>query len=512
VGAPAEPKRWVERLAFALLAVAGAHALFLLVMCVAARFPYPHELSKMEGGFVDHARWAAAGREIYVAPSAEFVPFLYMPLAHHVAGWAIRAGLDGYAATRLVSLFGIALAVAAGMALVARATNRVGLALLVPAFVTARYFDVECFYDQARPDDLMAGFCMVAALALALPRASVAVPLFVASGLLAFFTKQSAALFLGVLLVCAAWRRWRMALGSGLLLAVLAAPTFLWLDARSDGQMKRYTVDIAAFHTLDRAGLIELTRSEFFDHFVIGTVAAAIGAVVVLRSGAPWRKREPGDLTRHMALSAVLAAGAFAFASSTQRLAVRNVFVLFAVAVAAFLPIALDATRRWLATKPGPLARAAATALVLLLAVDVARGARDPKPWKPRADDVATWQRLLDACARFGPPARTWVMLHGAPWGGRAGDPFHLHFGALIDLVGGYFGESTGVEMPKDLLARIESGWYTSIVVADWDRRARELIESHYEPAPGLDPIQLPMFSGYGSRPSEIWVPKTRSP
>jgi hypothetical protein len=520
VGEGGQSNRWIERIAAALLAVAGARALWLLVACVAARLPYPHELSKMEGGFVDHARWAAAGRPLYGPPTAEFVPFLYMPLAHEAGGWLVRAGLDGYTATRLVSIAGIALAIVAGMALVVRATGRWLLALLVPVLVAARYFDVECFYDQARPDDLMAGFCMVAALSLALPSARVGVPLFVASGLFAFFTKQSAALYLGVLLAGVAWRRWRVASLAGALLAVCAAVLWFWLDQGSGGWMRRYTVDIAAFHTIDRHGLLELTKTEFLNHYLLGTAAALAGAILVLRAGPAWRRGATSPVTpeesrrrgQHVALCSALGAGLFSFASSTQHLAVRNVYVLFAVALAAYLPVALDAWHRWLAARPAtPMHLLRSIAPILLLTVDVARGGRDPRPWMPRPADVATWDELLDRCARLGPPERTWVMLHGAAWGGRASDPFHLHYGALVDLVGGYFGEKTGVEIPADLRERIEQRWYTSIVVGDWDQRARELLEANYERAPDLEPVKLPMFSGYGSRPSEIWVPRTGS-
>jgi hypothetical protein len=501
------------RAAAFLLALAALAVTALFVHCVARRLPYPHELSKMEGGFVDHARWAAAGRPLYAAPSAEFVPFLYMPLAHHVGGALVRLGLDGFLATRLVSLAGIAGAVAAGLALVARATGRRALALLVPALACARYFDVECFYDQARPDDLMAAFCMLAVLALGLRSARAAVPLFVASGLLAFFTKQSAALFLAVLLGCAAWARWRVAVVSGAALAAAVPAIFLWLDARLDGWLRTYTLKIAAYHTVDRKGFLALVQSEFLNRYALAVAAAAVGAAAVIRArlargASPGPAEDAAALARHMALSAVLAAGAFSLASSTQRLAVRNVYVLLALAAATYLPVALDSFRRWLDSAAAPRARAAGlSAALLVLALDVTRGARDPRPWTPTAQDVATWRRLLEACTRFGPPERTWVMLHGAAWGGREGDPFHLHFGALSDLMGGYFGRPTGIEVPADLRERIERRFYASIVVAAWDERARALLEGRYERAPDLEPIRLPMFSGYPPGLSEIWLP-----
>jgi len=505
------------RLAAALVALVGLAMAGLVVWCVAARIPYPHELSKMEGGFVDHARWAAAGRPLYAPPSAEFVPFLYMPLAHEAAGALIRCGLDGYSAARLVSIAGILGAIAIGMALVARATGRRALALLVPALVAARYFDVECFYDQARPDNLMACFCMAAVAALALPSARASVLLFAASGLLAFFTKQSSLLVLAALLAGATWARWRVAVAAGALFAAAALPLFFWLDAGSGGWLRRYTFGIAASHDVSRSGLLALATSEFLNHFALVTAAAVVAAIAVLRARRPQvGSRDGRYFARHMALSGALAAAAFSLASSTQVLAVRNVYVIYAVAAAAFLPIATDAFVQRFSSERGR--RIAWTAALLVLAVDVGRGARNPRPddprrddaknWAPAAGDLEPWDRLLATCARFGPPERTWLALHGAPWGGRAGDPFHCHFGALCDLVGGTFGKKTDLEIPADLRERVDRQWYASIVVEGWDERAHALIEGRYERAADVEPIRLPMFSGYGTSRSEVWVPK----
>lgn len=490
-----------------MLWLASAVAVGLFLWCAVARVPYSFELSKMEGGFVDHARWAAAGRPLYAPPSAEFVPFLYMPLAHHVAGWLIRAGLNGYLATRIVALVGILGATLIGMALVARATTRRGLVWLVPVLVCARYFDVECFYDQARPDNLMALFCMAATFALALPSARVAVPLFVVSGLLAFFTKQSSALFLAVLLAGQLWVRWRVAIGAGFLLAVTAIPLFLYFNHESGGWLKQYTFTIASHHRVDLKGLVTLASSEFLVGFLLVTLLLIVALVATLRDGRPKPAQcDARRLAWHAAFTGTLAAAAFSFASSTQVLAVRNVYVILAVASAAFVPLAVEwAIERFV----GDPRRATAWSTGwLALAISIALGVRDPRSFRPTARDTAAWREMHANLARFGPPEHTWVMLHGAAWGGNAGDPFHLHFGALSDLIGGYYGKKTGIDIPRDLVTAIEQHQFTAIVVSRWDKRALELLSNHYERDPSIPAQRLPSFSGYDSGASEIWVPK----
>jgi len=511
--------------ATALFALAAVVTLALVGWCMAGRLPWEHELSKMEGGFADHARWAAAGRPIHAAPSAEFASFLYMPLFHHVAGWLVRAGLDGFAATRAVSLAGIVGATLLGMALVARATARPRLAWLVPLLVAARYFDVECFYDQARPDDLMALFLMAATFALALPRAAVAAPLFATMGALACFTKQSAALFLAVALALQLLVRWRVAVVGGALLLAATVPACLALDAASDGWLTRYCFTIPRTHHLDLRGFAVLAGSEMAGPFLLPALLAAGGAAQVARaawqrrggSRAAWRGalREllvAGDepvarsLAWHACASGAIAALAFSLASSTQVLAVRNVWVMSALAVAPFVPLAIE---RAIERRLAPARRSAGwSAAWLVLAAWIAIGWRDPRPFRPAADDAREWQELHAALARLAPPERTWITLHGASWGGRAGDPFHLHFGALSDLMGGYYGAKTGVDLPPDLALRIATKWYGAIVIADWDPRIREVIGATYEPAPDFRAFALPMFSGNEPGKSVVWIPK----
>lgn len=512
---------WRQRLAPCLFAAAALAALVLFLWCTTARLPWAYELSKMEGGFVDHARRAARGLSIHAAPTAEFAPFLYMPFAHHVAGWLVGAGLDGYAATRLLSIVSIALATALSTWLCARALRQRWLAALVPLLVVARYFDVECFFDQARPDNLMTLFLALATVALALPRAAAAVLLFVAAGALAFFTKQSSLVFLAALLGWHGFVRLRVALAAGALLAVVAAPIYLLLDGRTDGWLTTYVWNIPATHHLDQRGFIKLVRDQLLGGFLVPALVITGAALLFARelltrwrrghlllelpSGESAADERARALATHALFSGALAGLGFSVASSTQVLAVKNVWVSCAVACAPFLPLAFERAvasvappRRVLATQAGWLALTACVAL----------GFTDPRPFRPVAADAEEWRALHAELAKLGPRERTWITLHAASYGGVPDEPFHLHFGALSDLMGGYYGDPTGVELPKDLVEKIANRWYAAIVIADWDPRIRAVIGASYEPAPGVRMFRLPSFSGYPSGKSVIWIPK----
>ena len=46
---------------------------------MAFRLPHLFEIEWMEGSMVDHVRRVIDGQPLYVAPSLDFVPFIYPP-------------------------------------------------------------------------------------------------------------------------------------------------------------------------------------------------------------------------------------------------------------------------------------------------------------------------------------------------------------------------------------------------------------------------------------------------
>ena len=88
--------RWVV----SALAV-GLFAVYLAI--VPARIAYPFELEWMEGACVDHVRRVLAGQPLYVAPSLDFVPFVYPPLYFWLSAALARVTGIGFLPLRLVS-------------------------------------------------------------------------------------------------------------------------------------------------------------------------------------------------------------------------------------------------------------------------------------------------------------------------------------------------------------------------------------------------------------------------
>lgn len=483
----------------------------LVGFCVARRLAYPFELSWMEGCFVDHARRAAAGEPIYAAPSAEFVPLLYTPIAHHVASWLIRAGVNGFLATRLVSLLGILGSTVVGMWLAARATRHKWICLVVPVLVAATYFDVGAYYDVARPDNLMVLFCVTALAALTLNSTRWSIPLFVICATLAVFTKQSSLIFFAVLLCGLLLVRWKVAVGSAFLLLLTVGVTFVCANAITEGWFRVYTLGIPSHHGLTHGGLLHSIVDDFLGSFALMTTAAIMtaGVLVVVRSKL-HRPRDREDRAFLLLFYGLIAAGIYSAASRWSIGGAENALVLYAIMGAIFLPACIAKAADQFSE---PTVRAIAWRLgMIVLLLAACRGVTNPSSYVPSEEDSVTWEQFRSRLAQYGPPERIWVTSHGAALGAKPGDPCRPHVLPIINYVGGQFGSRTGFELSGDLLSPIERQYFAAIVVCDREFFTQELIKPYYRRAKREPAVTLPEFSGWRPGKESIWVPKAAQP
>jgi hypothetical protein len=141
---------------FALIQLAWHARLFV------GRATFPLDLEWMEGGVLLHAQRIAHGQGIYVAPSVDFIPFLYTPLYPALLALLSFVFPLGYLLGRVVSI--AAFAVATAMIVVTSfregaSRGRSVLALLVglagAGAVTGGYAFGGHFYDLVRADSLL---------------------------------------------------------------------------------------------------------------------------------------------------------------------------------------------------------------------------------------------------------------------------------------------------------------------------------------------------------------------
>jgi len=211
----------------------------------AGRAGYPLDLEWMEGGTLVHAMRIAQGKGIYVAPSLDFIPFLYTPLYPTLLAVLSFVFPLGYLLGRLVSI----LAFSSALVLVVLACRGEGssrgrrwLALSVglagAGAVAASFVFAGSFYDLVRSDSLLLAL-EAGALLLALRgrgwKSAAAAGVVIA---LAFFAKQTATVVgigIGVGLLVANVRRGlvygltaAVSLGAGIGLLVATSHGWFW--------------------------------------------------------------------------------------------------------------------------------------------------------------------------------------------------------------------------------------------------------------------------------------------
>ncbi|HMQ14840.1 MAG TPA: hypothetical protein PKC49_02595 [Phycisphaerae bacterium] len=494
---------WLLPIALLVLAVAGLAVLALVGYCAIERLSYPYELEWMEGLLVDHATRAAQGRPIYVAPSGEFIPLLYTPLHYYVAAWLTAAGLDGFRAGRWAGLIGLLGATAVATRLTSHCTQRPLVALTVPPLVAAAYFACDGYYDAGRSDGLLALCVAVCVAAMMLRNEWAALALYVAAATASVFVKQSVVVFHVLFLLSLLALRTRLVLIAGAAWAALTGGLALWLNQQTGGWFFFYAWETPAaigmtFETVWRTVSDDLLGG-FAPHTVILLLATAAWLMTARRASdaASGPRGRYGVLLFGTLSGLVTCAAGRAVEGGAQ-----NVFIPLAVLGAAFMPAALARAADAL---PGAVRRAVGWRLVLLLlALIIVRGIRDPRPFVPDAAARETWRQFQDTLARLGPPERLWVLNHGCALGrGRSNGP---HTIVLVNYLATQ--RRAGVlPIPDDLRQRIESRYFAAVVVREFEPAAERLLSPHYAPSSAHGPFELPLFGGARVGPERIWLP-----
>ena len=207
----------LHRLLRGLIVVFSVLFLLLFLYTALRRMRYPFELEWIESGVLVSVRRIVHGQGLYVAPSIDFVPFLYAPLFFYVSAAMTKLTGVSYAATRLVSTLSTLGSCAVIYAFVFTETRRQLAAIAGAGLFLACYPLVEAFYDIGRTDSLYVFFML---LALFCSRRGKPV-LAALAWVLCFQTKQTL-LPAAFVLLCADWEHpRRILLGLGTFGAVL---------------------------------------------------------------------------------------------------------------------------------------------------------------------------------------------------------------------------------------------------------------------------------------------------
>jgi hypothetical protein len=510
----ADVRRHLLRLVCVLATLPALFQLGLLAITCAWRFAYPYDLEWMEGGVLDHAQRYLDGRDLYVAPSVEFMPFLYTPLYP-----ALLAGLSkifglGYQLGRAISVAAmlgtLVFAVHAPLREAGPERRALGVAagLAAAGFWAATYPWVEGWYDIVRGDSLFVALVLggLAVLRSAIddprpgfwqPRAAIAALLLA----LAFFAKQTGFLFVatgGLILLVFRWRALPLYVlvagllgGGGSLLYDRLSGGWYWIYAF--GYHNQHEVYLPRFWDSFR-----LTLTKFWSIPVL-VVAGSIAALV--------RRRFTRGLGFWLIVFlASLLVGALGW---SRQWAHFNAFVITLTCGGIAAGVAL------LSLVPERPIVAAAVALVLFgtIGAELVRARWRPVDFVPTAADWRAGDRLIARLRET--PGDVFVPYH--PFYPRlAGKPGHIHRMGLLDA---NFRAPPDQKVPKlPPEAQNVAGLADALVEKRFalvilDERAQPYefpgLEAAYRVDGVLPSNERPRtYTGARTAPATMWIPK----
>jgi hypothetical protein len=388
---------------------------------VAGRVGYPFDLEWMEGGMLLHALRVRDGLPIFVAPTPEFIPYIYTPGYAWVVGMAGRVVDLGYPLARSLSVMGTALAALLLVLGVRQEGHRWSLGLGAAALFLSCYDEVGAFFDVVRNDGQQA-FLMGAAVLLCRRATRPALAAGGVALMLAFATKHNMAM-LGLPIAIALWRvhGWRRAAWFA---AWSAGPALAWtvyMQLSSDGYFLTYILGIPATHPIVGTRLFPQAEKELMVAFPWPLALASLPIWVVLGRWL-WRKlrrlpapeRPPLDegarYARWYWIGVMVTGILMVVLMRGHHGGFQNVLMPGFWLIALMTGIGLGVVSRW------PRQPLAAGALLLLAAVAVAWGCWDGR-WEreryiPTAADVEQGNKVLEHIASFDGP----VLMPHSPY------------------------------------------------------------------------------------------------
>ena len=263
--------------------------LFLFVYTSMNRIFYPFDLEWMEGGMLLHGLRIMEGKNLYVEPSSDFIPFIYPPLYSWllaIGGWIWE--LD-YPIGRGISF--VSTLLATGALIMIGRIEKISwpICLSIGAMFLSTYENSGTFMDVVRTDSLA-----LALLAWSLLCIRIQYVCF--GGLLlclAFLAKHNVAVF-GFPIVIWLWRT--HGIKSAVLFSVSSAiPAVLitiFLQYQSDGFFLKYILDVPSVHPFVSSRFFWLAPYEMISGLCIGIFSLFVIIEITKNNG--WN--EPKQL------------------------------------------------------------------------------------------------------------------------------------------------------------------------------------------------------------------------
>lgn len=184
---------------FAIFSI-SVYYIIILTWIILNRITYPFELEWMEGGTVEHIIRLLEGKKIYSSPTLEFIPYLYTPFYYYLGMLFSSFFGIGFFSLRLISVLSIVGICFVIYRIIFEETKSIFWAIVGFALFLACYGISGFWFDLARVD-MLANFFTLLGFYFLLKEKPHFLYLSIMCSFLAFYTKQSQLLIIGIFIL-----------------------------------------------------------------------------------------------------------------------------------------------------------------------------------------------------------------------------------------------------------------------------------------------------------------------
>ena len=474
---PAGPR--LDRALRAVPPAVAALGLGTLVLTIAARVATPWPLEWMEGAIVHHALRLSQLQPLYLAPSAEFVPYLYPPLGYLPMALAAPVFGSSLPAARIACLLCTVAALIGIARIGARAGGTRTAGMLGAGLFALGYGYGGAFMDIARIDLHFIALVVWGAERIDAGRERSGLWLLALSAL----AKQHGLVLFAAAALAMLIRDRTRSLSPVLWPASTLLLVGQLLQWSSGGWFGFYTFELPARH-----GVIPpLLLSFLLVDLLVLVPVLTIGAVIWL-----WRRRAVASPPVLLLLAALLVSAlGRAHAGGHDNVRLPALALLCAWGIGPVLRALLDRER----------SRRARLAALVLVAIQCAILWQPPSSHAPRAAHAARFGQLRAELIRCAAGGRAVAFDHAL----LTPTPF-VHTMALSDLSGG--GSDAVGERSVEVLLAVLSGPDAPAAIAIGARfpALEAVLAERYEPCGRVQ--APPMPTGYQPKSQELFVRK----
>ena len=464
------------------------------------RITYPYDLDFIEDSMLMQAIQVALGKPVYVAPNADFVPQVYMPLYTILGGWIFKIVTPSYLPLRLLSFSATVFTAILIFTISRRISGDPGIGLCAAALFLAGYRTTGGWYELARVDALYVILTLAGAALVVYGKKNLfRLPLAGIILALAFLTKQNGLFFALMVFVYLLLSEGRQAWAFAVPFALVSALPVSYWDRVSGGWFSTYVFKIAYLSPIDFHRVTATLKDDLFGSMVGLTILFIIAGISMILA-----KRWKGALIEPWpwfigAALVISIAGRASVGGNRNNLMPAYAFLCIAPALAA------RGMRGW----PESWQGAARSGLFALIIVQFALTSLIPKypaGFIPTASMKSAGDRLIQHIAGAHGPVLVLMHPYYAWLAGKepAADIQMLWHARLR-------GEAP---LPEDFVARIREHYYAEIISDESSPFETEpelsaLLKSYYTPGGQIPPSESPVtITGVIVHPQKIYLPR----